>query len=36
MLGADTAAVLRRHLGLGTAALQALAEAGIIEGRLDQ
>ncbi|MDX5382532.1 MAG: CoA transferase [Rhodobacterales bacterium] len=36
MLGADTAAVLRRHLGLGRAALEALAEAGIIEGRLDQ
>lgn len=35
-LGADTAAVLRRHLGLGRAELQALAEAGIIEGRLDQ
>ena len=36
MLGADTATVLRRHLGLDTAALQALAEAGIIEGKLDQ
>ena len=36
MLGADTAAVLRRHLGLGHAALEALAQAGIIEGRLDQ
>ena len=36
MLGADTAAVLRRHLGFGAEDLQALAEAGIIEGRLDQ
>ncbi|WP_375573247.1 CoA transferase [Seohaeicola saemankumensis] len=36
MLGADTAAVLRRHLGLGAEDLQALAEAGIIEGKLDQ
>lgn len=35
-LGADTASVLRRHLGLNTTDLQALKDAGIIEGKLDQ
>lgn len=32
LLGADTAAVLERHLGLDAEALASLAEAGVIEG----
>lgn len=35
-LGADTAAVLARHLGLGPAELRALAAEGVIEGNRDE
>lgn len=35
-LGADTMAVLTRHLGLGTDALQVLADANVIQGKLPE